>query len=180
MVPKDWQHPKDADGSFIPLLVGDYRVRADDWCEQLRWWMDGDTDKIEYFAECHAKNPIDTIERFIEFAGPPPQQKDYMPLWLNAAADHYMMYENTSEGTPISPAMPTAEDLADWLFNNGASAKEALHVIETLEKDAKSQAAIIKQRGEEADEFLRLRADLERDLAAERAFTKRLLAELRR
>ena len=122
MVPKDWQHPKDENGNFIPLLGGDYRAHADEWCEQLRWWIDGDTDKIKYFAECHAENPIDTIWRFVEFAGPPPQQKDYMTLWLNAAADHYMMYEDTSEGTPISPAMPTPEALADWLYENGANA----------------------------------------------------------
>lgn len=122
MVPKDWQHPKDATGEFIPLLGGDYRARADEWCEQLRWWMDGDTHKIEYFDECNAKKPINSMERYIEFAGHPPQQKYYMPLWLNAPADHMMMYEDTSEGTPISPAMPTAEALADWLFENEASA----------------------------------------------------------
>lgn len=33
-----------------------------------------------------------------------------------------MMYENTSEGTPISPAFETPEELAHWLADNGASA----------------------------------------------------------
>jgi len=32
-----------------------------------------------------------------------------------------MMYETTSEGTPISPAFATPEELAQWLADNGAS-----------------------------------------------------------
>jgi len=33
-----------------------------------------------------------------------------------------MMYENTSEGTPISPPFETPEELARWLADNNASA----------------------------------------------------------
>jgi len=33
-----------------------------------------------------------------------------------------MMYEDTSEGTPISPAFATPEELARWLVDNNASA----------------------------------------------------------
>ena len=33
----------------------------------------------------------------------------------------YVMYENTSEGTPISPAFETPEALARWLADTGAS-----------------------------------------------------------
>ena len=32
------------------------------------------------------------------------------------------MYEDTSEGTPISPVMETPEKLARWLVDNNASA----------------------------------------------------------
>jgi hypothetical protein len=32
------------------------------------------------------------------------------------------MYESTSEGTPISPAFETPEELARWLADNNASA----------------------------------------------------------
>lgn len=52
----------------------------------------------------------------------PPDPGDYMPRWTDEEADHLMMYENTSEGTPISPAFKTAEELARWLADNGASA----------------------------------------------------------
>lgn len=33
-----------------------------------------------------------------------------------------MMYEDVSEGTPISPAFATPEELARWLTDNNASA----------------------------------------------------------
>lgn len=34
----------------------------------------------------------------------------------------YQMWETTSEGSPISPAFDTPEELAQWLADNGASA----------------------------------------------------------
>ena len=35
--------------------------------------------------------------------------------------DIYQMYEDTSEGTPISPVMASPEELARWLVDNNAS-----------------------------------------------------------
>ena len=48
--------------------------------------------------------------------------RDYMPAWPDAERTHFMMYENTSEGTPISPAFETPEELARWLADTNASA----------------------------------------------------------
>ena len=45
-----------------------------------------------------------------------------MPDWPAEQCTHLMMYEDTSEGTPISPAFATPEELARWLTDNGASA----------------------------------------------------------
>lgn len=36
-------------------------------------------------------------------------------------ATHLCMYEDTTEGTPMSPAFATAEELARWLVDSGAS-----------------------------------------------------------
>lgn len=55
-------------------------------------------------------------------AGPPPNPADYMPRWMPDQATHLMMYETCSEGTPISPAFATPEELARWLADNRASA----------------------------------------------------------
>ena len=44
-----------------------------------------------------------------------------MPAWPAKERTHYQMYENTSEGTPISPVCETPEELARWLADNKAS-----------------------------------------------------------
>jgi hypothetical protein len=49
-----------------------------------------------------------------------------MPEWTMEGAVMLVMYEDTSEGTPISPAFETPEELAYWLANNGASAFGAM------------------------------------------------------
>lgn len=38
------------------------------------------------------------------------------------AGNYYQMWQNTSEGGPISPAFKTKQELAHWLANNKASA----------------------------------------------------------
>lgn len=90
-VPKDWEHPVRADGSYKPLYPGCFMPDA------IKEFQDGDRDKA-------------------------PDPADYMPRWTDAEADHLMMYEDTSEGTPISPAFKTPEELATWLADNKASA----------------------------------------------------------
>jgi hypothetical protein len=45
-----------------------------------------------------------------------------MPEFTEEQKTHMMMYEDTSEGTPISPAFETPEELARWLADNNASA----------------------------------------------------------
>jgi len=50
-------------------------------------------------------------------------EEDCMPQWEPEKLTYMMMYENTSEGTPISPAFPRedVEGLAQWLADNNAS-----------------------------------------------------------
>lgn len=103
MVPPDWQHPKDErTGQYKPMHNGDdYQGRADSW--------------IAHFHE-HG------LQEAIDYEGNPPDKNDFMPNWPAEQRTHYMMYENTSEGTPISPAFATPEELARWLTDAGASA----------------------------------------------------------
>ena len=62
------------------------------------------------------------LREAIDWFGTAPNREEYMPQWSDDEKTHLMMYENTSEGTPISPAFATAEELARWLADNGASA----------------------------------------------------------
>lgn len=99
-VPADWQHPKE-NGVFKPLFPGEqYEERARD------------------FTEMAASKGL---QETIDWHGQAPDKNDYMPNWPESERTHYMMYEDTTEGTPISPAFQTPEELARWLADNGAS-----------------------------------------------------------
>lgn len=120
MVPADWQHPKNDQGHYIPLLEGPYDAAAKDWDESWRMWQQG---KREAWGD--GEKWVDRDDRhtgtYTEYAGARPSPDDYMPDWPTDARTHFMMYEDTSEGTPISPAFDTPEKLARWLADNGAS-----------------------------------------------------------
>lgn len=68
------------------------------------------------------KHPTDFHGRYIPMEEPMSDWENEIVEWTPEQATHFMMYEDTSEGTPISPAFATPEDLARWLYDNGASA----------------------------------------------------------
>ena len=55
---------------------------------------------------------------------PPGYQCNELPSWFHVREKDYgwQMWENTSEGSPISPVCDTPETLARWLVENKASA----------------------------------------------------------
>ena len=122
-VPADWQHPKEWTGGlrgmeehYKPLFSGEeYQPAVDAWDDECAKWKSGwrpeHCDDAESRAMCYE-----------QWAGQRPHRDDYMPDWPAEQRTHYMMYEDTSEGTPISPAFATPEELARWLADTGASA----------------------------------------------------------
>lgn len=100
-VPADWQHPKNEFDRYKPLYPGDrYKANAAGFLEKAN---------------------AEGLQEAIDWYGQAPDQNDYMPDWTESERTHYMMYEDTSEGTPISPAFETPEELARWLADTGAS-----------------------------------------------------------
>lgn len=122
-VPADWQHPKQShlglrgyEEHFKPLFPGeDYQEGVDEWDEGLAAWKRGEYPEYASAEDC--KNLT-----YEQFAGQRPHRDDYMPNWPEDQRTHLMMYETTTEGTPISPAFETPEELARWLTDNQASA----------------------------------------------------------
>jgi hypothetical protein len=100
-VPADWQHPKNEFDHYKPLYPGE-RYEAD---------------ATGFMEKANAEG----LQEVIDWYGQAPDQNDYMPNWPASERTHYMMYEDTSEGTPISPAFETPEELARWLADTGAS-----------------------------------------------------------
>lgn len=120
-VPANWQHPKNARGYYEPLLGGSYSEAVADWDKANAKWSEG-------FRECYSgkaqwvKRDETDGETYEDYAGERPTPDEYMPDWPDEERTHLMMYETTSEGTPISPAFATPEELAHWLADSGASA----------------------------------------------------------
>lgn len=59
---------------------------------------------------------------FAEWEGEPPDPAYYRPEWPDEERTHWQMYEDTSEGTPISPVFATPEECARWCADHGVSA----------------------------------------------------------
>ena len=104
-VPANWEHPKykkwEGQQSYKPLHDGDRYQSAHD----------------EFLKKLHR----DGLQGAIDYYGRAPDENDYMPRWAPEERTHYMMYENTTEGTPISPVFASPEELARWLADTGAS-----------------------------------------------------------
>lgn len=119
MVPPEWVHPHtgtypNGELRYEPLFDGaDLALRQQEWDSEKAKWDAGDFP--DYVSSDGQMLPYE------EYCGDRPEQSDYMPCWPSDTRTHYMMYETTSEGTPISPAFPTPEELARWLYENGAS-----------------------------------------------------------
>jgi len=117
MVPANWGHPavvySKGEIRFVPLLGGSFSADAARYVEEKAKWERGEFPS--YATEESRKLSFD------EWDGSAPRKEDYMPEWSPKEATHLMMYETCSEGTPISPAFSTPEELAHWLARTGAS-----------------------------------------------------------
>lgn len=119
-VPADWQHPRNEKGYYIPLLGGSFSEEARKWDVAAAKWAEGLCDDGN--GGWKAIDPEYAGIPFAEWDGARPVEGDYMPDWPDEQRTHWQMYEDTSEGTPISPVMETPEVLARWLADNNASA----------------------------------------------------------
>lgn len=121
-VPADWQHPKDARGHYLPLYDGASLVeRFAAWVVGKAMWERGLAEDWGKPGQWKARDPA-WGKHWEDWSGAAPKPAHFTPTWPAEVCTHLMMYEDVSEGTPISPAFATAEELATWLATNKASA----------------------------------------------------------
>ncbi|KKM05896.1 hypothetical protein LCGC14_1749460 [marine sediment metagenome] len=102
-------------GNYKLLYDKSFQEAAEEWLKDCILWSKGEhPDQREY-------KDIST-KYFWQWNGNPPDEEYYRPEWNEEERTHIQMYEDTSEGTPISPVMKTPEKLARWLTDNNASA----------------------------------------------------------
>lgn len=121
-VPADWDHPKIKEMNWIkmaeverfqPMFDRPFAPAMREWIAEWEAWERGE--RPDYASD---ESPNMT---YWEWNGGPPDPNCYRPDWPEESRTHLMMYEDTTEGTPISPAFATPEELARWLADNGAS-----------------------------------------------------------
>lgn len=115
-VPANWDHWKHSDQ---PLFDG--------FNKAIARWEEGSTNwaKGLYLDHKNQWSPIpDEYKHYSynEWDGNRPDPANYMPDFDESERTHYQMYENTTEGTPISPVLASEDELIDWLVDNKASA----------------------------------------------------------
>lgn len=114
-VPKDWEHPRDDNGEHIPLFDGDQQTAAEQWMWKLIAWERGDDPNRGKYG----------CRWFWDWNGGPPLGPDrrggHMFKEPRNDLTHLMLYESTSEGTPLSPAFETLEEIAEWAAANATT-----------------------------------------------------------
>ena len=111
-VPPNWEHPKDEQGHYIPLYDEDYETALDKWIHDRALWKAGTHPEL-------LKDPT-MIERwkFEDWCGNAPHPEGYREAFTEEPT-WYQMYEDVSEGTPITPPFASKEELVDYLVENG-------------------------------------------------------------
>ena len=135
-VPADWNHPKNASGTLVPLFQDLELKRSQEiWDRGQQLWDDG------FYAGEYGRDkpkPLTDEQKsscYSDWVGNRPEDEAHMPLWPDEKRTHYQLYETSTEGTPISPVMDSLESLAKWLGeqNEPAYADLALTEKEWLE-----------------------------------------------
>lgn len=113
-VPAGWEHPVDAKGHYVPLFDGANLVaRQAQWDEEnAKWALELRRD----FRDPSVWVPIEPkyIGRpFAMWDGERPRKEDYTD-YAGKLLTSWQYYENTTEGTPLSPVFASAREYADW------------------------------------------------------------------
>jgi hypothetical protein len=115
-VPANWQHPIVKDGygrdRRQPMFDETFDKRFAEWLANFDRIRAGNLDDIE--RECYPRGLAD----WLQDEGAPPDPAYYRP-WSDGDATWYQVWETVSEGTPVSPAFATEDELVDYLAKNG-------------------------------------------------------------
>jgi hypothetical protein len=110
-VPPGWQHPRYSNGRYKPLYDKTYADALAEWKRDKKLWEQG-KDPVQAKGNAPAC--------FEEWYGGPPDI-DYYRDEFDGEPTHYQIYENVSEGTPVSPVFASLDEMKQWLMDNGHS-----------------------------------------------------------
>jgi hypothetical protein len=117
MVPPHYEHPRIVvdrwNGPRIvckPIFPVLYSVKLAEWEADRDRVKRGDVEKYE-------KLMYPTFERWLEENEPP--QKEWYLQWTVEEATWFQLWQTVSEGSPVTPAYETKEELIEYLVRYG-------------------------------------------------------------
>jgi len=113
-VPAGWEHPKDKAGNYQPLYDEDYETVITEWINNHNLWLGG-----KHPDQIKCPERMKEYKYYAEWSDNPPMIEYYRPRWTDEERTHYQVYETVSEGTPLTPAFATKEELIDYLVEYG-------------------------------------------------------------
>jgi hypothetical protein len=122
MVPDGWQHPRDGSGEFIPMKDKSYKQAADEWLANCAAWSNGT------HSDCKKRKK--EYPYYWEWDQGPPDKECYRPEYTSEPVC-YQIYEDVSEGTPVSPVFKTKDAMIEWLIGRGHSRVSAERFAES-------------------------------------------------
>lgn len=127
-VPVAWEHPKRQVPDWqTRQMVDQYQPLYDRDAETAwaEWMAEFEEFKKENLARIVQEYPDDGYSldspycTFCKWNGTPPDPECYRPKWPEGAELGFAVYETVSEGTPVTPAFATKEELIDYLATKG-------------------------------------------------------------
>lgn len=114
-VPANWQHPKGQmpyGYDYLPMHDQNYEDALAEWNEEHEQWIAGTHPDLVSGATTKEEND------FEEWHGEAPDPRYYRP-YKDEEGTWFQAYQTVSEGTPVTPAFATLQELEDWLVEKG-------------------------------------------------------------
>lgn len=118
-VPANWEHPKKKPkndpynhGGYQPQFQQDWQDAMADWLERL------DEIRTNGVSEQEKEYYPRGLADWLQDDGRPPHP-DYYSDYGGRECTWFQVYETVSEGTPVTPAFATKEELISYLAENG-------------------------------------------------------------
>lgn len=112
-VPVGWVPPQRERGGTQPQYDSTFEEAAKAWLDGLEAWQRGE--RPTYFNADAWPSDL----QFWEYEGMPPDREYYRPDWSEDEMVGWCVYETVSEGTPVTPAFATQDELIEYLVANG-------------------------------------------------------------
>jgi hypothetical protein len=146
-ITRGWQHPRDEHGQYVPLHDKAYSdALAEYEAERALWAQRQHPSQIEWPAET-------AHHSYEEWVGEPPDPRYYRTeSWTHQETGQWVLYENVTEGTPVSPAFDTVNDLMAWMAANGYGPHEISRIARGWRLPTITAYAPRKEQDEEQEE----------------------------